>query len=346
MAREKINSFENRELLYVSHEDGSVTCSICAHRCYLVEGQRGICAVRQNRDGRPVSLVYGRLVAESMDPIEKKPLFHVLPGSLSYSISTRGCNFRCSHCQNASISQVGRSENVEISGVLRKPEDVVSAAVSGGCQSISYTYVEPTVFFEYGYDCCRLAVERGIKNIFVSNGYMTRESLELLAPFISAVNIDIKAFTDSFYKKVCGARLQPVLDSVRLFKELGVWLEVTTLLIPGLNDSDKELSDIASFLASIDTSIPWHITGFYPAYHMLNVEPTSVAALKRAWQIGRTKGLKYVYTGNRPGLDYEDTVCPGCNHRIIGRYGFRVDYISMQAGSCPECGERIPGVWS
>jgi len=346
MATEKIISDRIVELLYVSHGDNSVTCRVCAHYCHLREGQRGICVVRQNIEGKLVSLVYGRLVAENIDPIEKKPLFHVLPGTLSYSISTLGCNFRCSHCQNASISQVDRKENIAVSGLQKKPEEIVTAAVAGGCHSISYTYVEPTVFFEYVYDCCRLAVNQGVKNIFVSNGYMTREALKLLAPFLSAVNIDIKAFSDSFYKKVCGARLQPVLDSVQFLKELGVWLEVTTLVIPGLNDSDKELSAIASFLASLDKSIPWHVTGFYPAYNMMNVEPTSAVALNRARQIGLGEGLKYVYAGNRPGSTHEDTSCPVCHHQLISRYGFRVDNVSIQGGCCPECGEWIPGVWS
>ncbi len=346
MATEKITFPGTVDLLHVSHRDNSVTCKLCAHCCHLQEGQRGICAVRQNIDGKLVSLVYGRLVAEHIDPIEKKPLFHVLPGTLSYSISTLGCNFRCSHCQNASISQVGRKENVAASGVLKKPGEVIASAVAGGCQSVSYTYVEPTVFFEYGYDCCMLAMEKGIKNIFVSNGYMTREALTLLAPLLSAVNIDIKAFSDSFYKRVCGARLQPVLDSVELLKDLGVWLEVTTLVIPGLNDSDKELSAIASFLVSLDKSIPWHVTGFYPAYRMMNIEPTPVSTLNRARQIGLGEGLRYVYAGNRPGSTDENTICSVCSHILIARHGFQVKDVSIEAGCCPQCGDQIPGVWS
>jgi len=329
----------------IRNAGNTIACGICAHGCILGEGQRGICVVRQNINGRLVSLVYGRLVVENVDPIEKKPLFHVLPGTLSFSISTLGCNFRCSHCQNASISQLARNENVEVSGVQKSPEEIVTAAVAASCQSISYTYVEPTIFFEYAYDCCKLAVERGIKNIFVSNGYMSEETIKTLAPLLTAINIDIKAFTDSFYKKVCGARLQPVLKSVELFKELGVWLEVTTLVIPGLNDSDKELSDIASFLASIDKSIPWHVTGFHPAFQMMNRDSTPLATLKRARQIGLDKGLRYVYAGNRPGSGEEDTLCPSCHYRLIKRYGFRVDDIQLSAGCCPRCGEGIPGIW-
>jgi len=324
---------------------GSVTCGICAHHCRLRDGQCGICGVHQNINGKLVCLVYGRLVAEHVDPIEKKPLFHVLPGTLSYSISTLGCNFSCSHCQNASISQVDRRENVAASGVMKKPEEVVAAAVAAGCSSISYTYVEPTIFLEYGYDCCVLAAEQGIKNIFVSNGYMTGQVAELLAPLLSAVNIDIKAFSDSFYKEVCGARLQPVLDSVKRFRALGVWLEATTLVIPGRNDSQRELSSIASFLASVDTSIPWHVTGFYPAFKMMDTVPTSVATLKKARQTGLDNGLKYVYAGNRPGSADEDTFCPACSRRVIKRHGFRVDEMLLQNGRCPGCGEKISGVW-
>jgi pyruvate formate lyase activating enzyme len=331
--------------LYTRHGNGSVSCGICAHRCILGDGQRGRCGVHQNIGGELVSLVYGRLVAEHVDPIEKKPLFHLLPGSLSYSISTLGCNFSCRHCQNASLSQVSRGENVAASGVMKKPEDVVDAAVAAGCSSISYTYVEPTVFLEYAYDCCVLAAGRGIKNIFVSNGYMTARVAELLAPFISAVNIDIKAFTDSFYREVCGAELQPVLDSVKRFRELGVWLEVTTLIIPGYNDSDEELCSIAAFLADTDNSIPWHVTGFYPAFKMTDRSPTSIAALKRARQIGLDKGLRYVYAGNRPGSGDEDTFCPACGCRVITRHGFRVERMLLRQGCCPGCGEEIPGVW-
>ncbi|MBW1636833.1 MAG: AmmeMemoRadiSam system radical SAM enzyme [Deltaproteobacteria bacterium] len=333
------------ENLHTCNGNDSVTCGICAHRCRLRNGQRGICGVHQNRDGKLVCLVYGRLVAEHVDPIEKKPLFHVLPGTLSYSISTLGCNFSCSHCQNASISQVDRREDVASSGVMKKPEEVVAAAVAAGCSSISYTYVEPTIFLEYAYDCCVLAAEKGIRNVFVSNGYMTGQVAELLAPFISAVNIDIKAFSDSFYKDVCGARLQPVLDSVKRLKELGVWLEATTLIIPGRNDSEEELGSIAAFLADIDTSIPWHVTGFYPAFKMTAAAPTSTAVLKRARQIGLDKGLDYVYAGNRPGAGDEDTFCPGCSRRIIKRYGFRVEELLLRQGCCPGCGEKIPGVW-
>lgn len=327
-------------------EDGTLQCTICAHGCTLRDGQRGLCGVRARRGDTIVSLVYGRVVAEHIDPIEKKPIFHVLPGSLSYSIATPGCNFRCLHCQNASISQVSQGMDVASSGVYRAPETVVESAIDGGCQSISYTYVEPTIFFEFAYDCCVAAVARGLKNIFVSNGYMSDSVIRRLAPVVAAINIDLKSFSDSFYKKVCGARLAPVLASIARFKELGVWVEVTTLVIPGLNDSEEELGKIASFLAEIDRAIPWHVTGFYPTFKMSNVLPTGAKILARARGIGLEQGLKNVYSGNRPGSGGENSSCPSCGQTIILRHGFQVINNRLQAGCCPDCGCFIPGIWA
>ncbi len=326
-------------------DDGSLQCTVCAHECTLREGQRGLCGVRARKGDAIVSLVYGRVVAEHIDPIEKKPLFHVLPGSLSYSIATPGCNFRCLHCQNASISQVPRTMDVEAAGIYRDPKSIVASAIDGACRSISYTYVEPTVFFEFAYDCCVAAVKKGLKNIFVSNGYMSDKVIRLLAPVLTAINIDLKSFSDSFYKKVCGARLAPVLSSIARFKELGVWVEVTTLVIPGMNDSEEELAGIASFLAGIDRKIPWHVTGFYPSYKMSDVPPTGTKILTRARQIGFEQGLAYVYTGNRPGELGENTSCPSCGEPVITRHGFQIVANHLHAGRCPECATSIPGVW-
>lgn len=331
--------------MYSLQEDGTVQCTICAHGCRLRDGQRGLCGVRERSGDTIVSLVYGRLVAEHIDPIEKKPIFHVLPGSFSYSIATLGCNFRCLHCQNASISQVSRKMDVSDSGVLRAPETVVASAIETDCQSISYTYVEPTIFFEFAYDCCVAAVSKGLKNIFVSNGYMSDTAIRMLAPVLTAINIDLKSFSDSFYKKVCGARLAPVLSSIARFKELGVWVEVTTLVIPGMNDSEKELTEIAAFLAGIDRGIPWHVTGFYPAYKMSGVPPTGSKILIRAREIGFEQGLDYVYSGNRPGLVGENSSCPSCGKTIIQRHGFQVIANRLRSGCCPDCDSVIPGVW-
>ncbi|MDA3785766.1 MAG: AmmeMemoRadiSam system radical SAM enzyme, partial [Deltaproteobacteria bacterium] len=253
-------------LFYKAEADKTIVCALCNHRCHIKPGKRGICGVRENQEGKLYSLVYGRLVSANSDPIEKKPLFHFLPGSTSYSIATVGCNFRCRHCQNYQISQYPHLYNGEITGTTTSPEQVVEAAVAAGCASISYTYVEPTIFYEFAYDGAVLAHPRGLKNVFVSNGYMTPEVTRHLAPVLDGINIDIKAFSDDFYKKICSARLQPVLDNVRLMQELGVWVEVTTLLIPGLNDSNAELEQMARFIKDIDADIPWHLTAFYPTY--------------------------------------------------------------------------------
>jgi len=293
-------------------EKNEVICELCAHHCRIKDGHRGICGVRENRKGVLYSLVYGRLVAEHVDPIEKKPLFHLLPGSR---------------------------------GILRTPQYVVDSALSNGCQSISYTYVEPTIFFEFACDCSVLAREQGLKNVFVSNGYMTEQATRLLAPVLDGINIDIKAFSDDFYRKICGARLQPVLDTVRLMHELGVWVETTTLLIPGLNDSEAELRAIAEFIVSIDPSIPWHVTAFYPTYKLTDRQATPVQLLQRARKIGLAAGLNYVYEGNVPGSGGENSVCPSCQASLINRRGFTVEKNRLVDGRCPQCGATTAGVW-
>lgn len=332
-------------LFYQAESDRQVTCNLCSHRCRIKSGRRGICGVRENRDGTLFSLVYGVLVAENCDPVEKKPLFHFLPGSFSYSISTVGCNFRCLHCQNYNISQFPHDNDGQITGSKRSPADVVSAAERNGCRSISYTYVEPTIFYEFARDCSVLAHERGMKNIFVSNGYMTPEVTRDIAPLLDAINIDIKAYTDDFYKKVCKARLQPVLDNVRLMHELGVWVEVTTLIIPGWNDSEQELREIARFIKGIDPGMPWHVSAFRPTYKMTDRPITPVATLKKAREIGIEEGLHYVFEGNVPGLGGENTFCPSCKAEIITRFGFSISSIKMENGKCPHCGEAIKGIW-
>jgi len=331
---------------FKTEKDKAVRCNLCSHRCMIKPGRRGICGVRENIDGELYSLVYGRLVSENPDPIEKKPLFHFLPGSVSYSISTVGCNFRCKHCQNWQISQYPSLYEGEIIGTERTPEEVVSSALSSGSKSISYTYVEPTVFYEFAYDCGRLAKDQGLKNCFVSNGYMTKEVSEELSGVLDGINIDLKGFTDRFYKEICRARLRPVLESIETMHKLGIWVEVTTLIIPGLNDSRKELRDIAQFIHSVDPGIPWHVTAFYPTYKMQDRPPTPLDTLNTAREIGMEEGLGFVYQGNIPGSKGENTYCPGCNTLLIERYGFRVLSNRLKDGRCPQCGIKIPGVWS
>lgn len=334
-----------REAMFYSREDsGTVQCTLCNHRCRIRPGKRGICGVRENRDGTLESLVYGKLVAEHIDPIEKKPLFHFLPASRSYSISTVGCNFQCLHCQNYEISQYPHRYGGAIEGRERSPHDVVDVAEKKGCESISYTYVEPTIFYEFSRDCAVEAHKRRIKNVYVTNGYMSKEAVDDIAPYLDGANIDVKSFQDSFYRKVCKARLQPVLDNVRYMFELGIWVEVTTLIIPGLNDSDEELRDIAEFIRDISPSIPWHVTAFYPTYRMTDRDRTPQGLLQKAWTIGRKSGLHYVYQGNIPGHG-EDTLCPHCGEEIIGRYGFSVQNNRLAGGRCGTCRTEVAGVW-
>lgn len=335
-----------QEALFWQPAEGSaVVCGLCHHRCRIKVGKLGRCGVRENRDGRLYSLVYGRLVSESVDPVEKKPLFHLLPGSLSYSIATVGCNFQCRHCQNYQISQYPLLHQGQVTGVGRSPASVVEQAHHTGCASISYTYVEPTIFYEFAYDCCRLARERGIKNIFVSNGYMTPEVVRHLAPVLDGINIDLKSFQADFYQKICKARLEPVLENIRLFVELGVLVEVTTLIIPGLNDSQQELRALARFLRSVSVNIPWHVSAFRPTYQMLDRPPTPAATLIKAREIGLDEGLRFVYTGNVACDGGEDTRCPGCNGLLIRRQGFSSQIEGLQDGHCRHCRVEVAGIW-
>jgi pyruvate formate lyase activating enzyme len=338
-------------LLYEKLDEQRVRCKLCAHRCSIAEGRKGICLVRENQGGVLNTLVYGIPLSQAVDPIEKKPLFHFYPGSTAFSIATAGCNFRCAFCQNADISQMPRDRG-QIMGRQASPEEVVRAAKRYGSKSIAYTYTEPTIFFEYSYDIARLAHAEGIASVYVTNGYMTREMLELFQgvsnghePWLHGANVDLKAFRDETYKKVCGARLQPVLDSLRNMKELGVWIEVTTLVVPDMNDSDAELRDIAQFIANeLGVETPWHVSRFHPDYKMYDRGSTPADTLRRAYDLGREAGLRYVYVGNMPGAHLEDTYCPVCEKRVIGRWGFQVTQRNIQDGKCTHCGASIDGV--
>ena len=332
--------------LWESLEDNKVKCNLCGHRCVVKDGRRGICGVRENRDGGLETLVYGNLVGRHIDPIEKKPLFHFLPGTLSYSIATVGCNFRCRFCQNADIAQMPADQGGTIMGSSSTPQEVVAAAEQGGCRSISYTYTEPTVFFEFAHDTARLARERGLRNVFVTNGYMTAEALEMISPYLDAANVDLKAFTDKYYKELCGARLKHVQESLKLMRALGIFIEVTTLIVPGLNDDPAELEALAAFIvADLGPQIPWHISRFHPTYKLTDRPSTPVATLTAARQIGLKAGLRYVYTGNVPGDAGESTFCHGCGERVIERWGFRVSKLAISDGKCGHCGVEIDGVW-
>ena len=328
-------------------EDHKVQCHLCAHECKIDPGKRGLCHARENRDGTLFSLNYGKVVAENIDPIEKKPLFHFLPGTRSYSIATTGCNFMCLHCQNYDISQYPRIHGGKIIGEDRAPEAIVAYALASHCASISYTYTEPTIFLEYAQDVATLAREHGLRNIFVSNGFMTEASATELAGFIDADNLDLKSMKDDFYRKVCKARVQPVLDTIARLKQAGVWVEVTTLIIPGHNDSDEELTEIAQFIKSVGEGVPWHVTAFHPTFKMMDRPSTPAATLKKARDIGFKAGLRYVYTGNIPGVleGTENTYCYGCQELLIDRMGYAIRKYRMKDGKCPKCQAEIDGVW-
>ena len=324
--------------------DMRVRCNLCSHRCVILPGKQGACCVRENRDGSLFTLVYGRAISQHIDPIEKKPLFHFQPGSRSYSVATVGCNFRCTFCQNWEISQMPREQH-EITGNRAAPAQIAQAARRAGCASISYTYTEPTIFAEYALDTAREAQELGLKNVFVSNGYMTPELIALMTGLIDAINVDLKAGRGEFYRRLSGAGLEPVLANLKLLQRAGVWLEVTTLVIPGLNDSDEELRWAAAWLfQELGPDVPWHISRFYPQYKMTDVPPTPAATLERAWQIGRDSGLRYVYIGNLTGHRAESTFCPQCSALVIERFGYQVRVRGMQAAACARCGATIAGV--
>ncbi len=329
-------------MFYEKIEDSKVRCYLCAHHCVISPNKRGICSVRENRDGTLYSLVYGKIIARNIDPIEKKPLFHFYPASKSYSIATVGCNFKCLHCQNYQISQYTK-EFKEIPGEEMTPEEVVSEALLTGCKSISYTYTEPTIFFEFAYDCAKLAKEKGIKNVFVSNGYISAEATRAIAPFLDANNIDLKG-DENFYKNIVGAKLQPVLETIKLMKELGVWIEITTLIIPNYNDSPDFLKRAAEFIKSIDPDIPWHVSQFYPTFRLTDQPRTPVSSLKKAREIGLQSGLRYVYMGNVPGEGGENTYCPMCGQLLIERRGFFLSKIQMKESKCSKCYTPIAGI--
>jgi len=331
--------------LYKSVEDRKIKCNLCHHRCLIKDGRRGICGVRENRQGALQALVYEKLIARHIDPIEKKPLFHFLPGSLSYSVATVGCNFKCRFCQNADIAQMPSDRNGVVLGDRTTSQKEVDAAAKAGCKSIAYTYTEPTVFFEFAYDTAKLAHAIGIKNVFVTNGYMTPEALDMISPWLDAANVDLKAFTNDFYKKMCGARLPPVLETLKGMKAKGIFLEVTTLLIPGLNDDTDELKQLAAFIANdlgIDT--PWHVSRFHPTYRLTDRPATPLESLLNANKIGKKAGLRYVYTGNVPGQGGEKTVCYQCGRVVIDRWGFSISEYAIDNGSCRHCGTPVHGV--
>lgn len=333
-------------LLYTPLESRAVRCALCAHRCNIADGKRGICQVRENRGGKLKSLVYGKLIAQHVDPIEKKPIFHMLPGSHAYSIATVGCNFKCRYCQNADIAQMPADHQGAIRGLAATPDEVVAAAVAADCRSIAYTYTEPTVFFEFALDVAHRARAAGLRNIFVTNGYLSAEALDLLLPVLDAANVDLKAFSEDFYRDTCAARLAPVKETLKRMKAGGVHLEVTTLLIPGLNDAPDDLRASARFLAEdLGPETPWHISRFRPTYRMTDRTATPLETLNKAREVGMAAGLRYVYIGNVPGSGGENTLCPDCGNIVINRFHYRSRTNLIDGNHCAYCNHVIDGLF-
>jgi len=325
----------------------AIRCGLCNHFCHIQEGLIGACGVRQNKNGKLYSLNYGKLVAANIDPVEKKPLYHFLPGTQIFSISTVGCNFRCLFCQNWDISQAAKPPQREIFGESYTPKEIVAAAIKNNCPSIAYTYTEPTIFFEFAYDCCRLAKKKGLKNVFVTNGYMSKDALKMISPYLDAANIDLKSFSPEFYRRVSGGQLEPVLENIKLAYKLGIFIELTTLVIPGQNDSDKELTQIAQFIAQLNPKIPWHISRFHPMYKMDDLPPTPTKTLKTAYEAGKKAGLKFVYVWAPPHADEEffevgDTFCPKCGKIAIDRKSWLPTLVNVdEKGRCKSCKEEL-----
>lgn len=333
-------------LLYKKLDHQKVQCHVCNHYCTILPDKRGICGVRENKDGTLYFLAYAKAVAENVDPIEKKPLFHFLPGTQSLSIATVGCNFRCDNCQNWQISQASKSKDykdLNIFGEDLPPEKVILDAKASGCLSISYTYTEPTIFLEYALDCMKLAHQAGIKNVWVSNGYMSKETLELVSPYLDAANIDLKFFDHKSYLKVCGAKLDPILENLKEMYQRKIWLELTTLVIPTLSDGEEMFEKIARFIKDeLGPEVPWHVSAFSPeiSYKLQGLPATNAKTLEEAYKIGKKIGLKYVYTGNVPGMDSENTYCPKCGTLAIKRVGYFIERKDKN-GKCPKCQNNL-----
>ena len=332
-------------MFFEKFKSKTVKCTLCPHYCLIQDNKHGACAIRKNVGGKLFSLVYGRAVGCSPDPIEKKPLYHFFPGTRSYSYATAGCNFKCSFCQNWNISQVSKGEVGQIIGDKKSPSEIVRDAISMNCKSVAMTYNEPSIQFEYALDVAKEAKSNGLSNVFVSNGYITKDAINEISKYLDAINIDLKSFNDEFYKKVCGARLLPVLDAIKYYYKKGVWLEITTLIIPEENDSVEELKKIAQFIASIDKNIPWHISRFHPDFEMTDKRVTPLKTLLTAYHIGQIAGLNYIYLGNIKSNEFEHTVCPNCKEVLIGRSGYLIIENNLIENKCKYCSQEVHGIF-
>jgi len=329
---------------YEKLDGGSVQCRLCPTSCVIPDGGRGLCGTRENRGGTLYSLVYGRIAAENIDPIEKKPFYHVLPGSQAYSIATAGCNMTCKFCQNWQLSQ-SRPEELRSRSV--SPGDIAEAARDSGALTIAYTYNEPTVFTEFVVDCAEAANGLGVRSVVVSNGYISAEPLDRLADIIAAYKVDFKAFSEAFYRDITGGRRDDVLATIKRLKNRGIWTELVHLTIPTLNDGDEDFEGMGDWLmGEVGPEVPVHFTRFHPMYQLTNLPVTPVSTLERARAILMDKGMSFVYVGNVPGHPANSTYCPSCGTEVISRVGFEVDTLRLRDGACMKCGTRIPGVWT
>jgi len=328
---------------YAPMAGGLIHCMLCPRNCVISEGLRGRCGVRENRKGKLYSVVFGRPCTYHNDPIEKKPFFHFLPGTNAFSIATAGCNFSCKFCQNWQISQA-RPEEVISSDM--SPEKVVEMALQEESPTIAFTYTEPVIYYEYMYETAKLAKRKGLRSVMVSNGFIQRKPMKDLCEHLTAVKVDLKAFTEKFYRDICDGTLSPVLDTLKLLKEVGIWHEVVVLLVPTLNDSDKEITELCQWVKQeLGPDVPLHFTRYYPTYKIKNIPPTPVATVERAYEIATKTGLRFAYVGNVPGHPKENTFCPKCGKLIINRVASHADPSGLKAGACKSCGSPIPGVW-
>ena len=334
---------EKEALFYKKISSKIVQCQLCPHFCTLNYGEKGKCGVRKNINGKLISLVYEKPCSLAIDPIEKKPLYHFLPGKKTLSIATPGCNLKCKHCQNFEISQMDFEKVITFN---MKPRDVVKQAIKNKSKIISYTYTEPTIFYEYMLDIAKEANKNHIRNVTVTNGFINPSPLKQLCKYLDASNIDIKSINNDFYEVVCSAKLEPILEAIKIMKQEGIWIELTNLIIPGFNDSEKDIISLISWIKrNLGDEVPLHFSAFFPTNKMLNVPPTSPSFLIKARELALSLGLKYVYTGNIRHEEGETTYCPDCNKALIIRKGYEIIKNNLKKGKCPYCGKNIAGVW-
>lgn len=330
-------------LFYEKLENNKVKCFLCNQNCIIKNNELSICGVRKNIDGNLYSLNYDKLAAVHSDPIEKKPLYHFLPSSIAFSIATMGCNFKCKFCQNYTLSQI--TDEKQIYGEKIEPEKIVEMALDSGARSIAYTYSEPTIFYELMLDTAKIAKQEGLRNVMITNGYLGKEAFDMIRPYIDAANIDLKSFNDKFYRKYCAARLNPVLENIKRYKQSGLWLELTTLVIPDFNSQEVEAEKIIEFILDIDENIPWHVSRFFPHYKFFDVAITREDTIYEFLELGKKKGLKHVYAGNIRANQWENTYCPKCGNLLIKRNGYFTEVKGLKNGTCENCGESISGIW-